>query len=98
MPLTETGEKLRRKYHKEYGGKKEGDRVFFAQENSDKKFKKLITGKKKASAAWWASRLNKLPTQLKMKLIGTLKAGKSGINWWINRLDTFAQHCGHTGR
>lgn len=97
MPLTESGNKIRRKMHEEYGSK-EGDKVFYSKENGDKKFKKLVTGKKKASAVWWAGRINKLPSQAKTKLINALKSGKSGVSWWISRLDMFATHCGHTGR
>lgn len=44
MPLTEAGNKIKRKMHEEYG-EKEGDRIFYSKENADKKFKHTVTGK-----------------------------------------------------
>jgi hypothetical protein len=96
MPLTESGNKVRNKMHEEYG-EKEGDKVFYSKENGDKKFRKLVTGHSKRKAVWWASRLNKLPPQMKVKLISTLKSNKT-LSWWMNRLDMFQTHCGHSGR
>lgn len=92
MPLTEAGNKVRKKMHQEYGDK-EGDKVFYSKENGDKKFRKLVTGHSKKKAAWWASRLGKLPPQMKTKLANTLKTNKS-LSWWISRLGTFQSHCG----
>ena len=106
MPKTPEETKTLKQFKEEYGGKKEGERVYFALRNKNKKFDrsqgggykdKARIGSAKKKAVWWATRLNKLPLQMKVKLIGTLKSNKI-VSWWISRLDMFATHCGHTGR
>lgn len=56
MPLTEDGKKMLRQFRKEYGDK-EGQAVFYAKENDDPKFRKLVTGKAApGSPEWWQLR------------------------------------------
>ncbi len=105
MPKTPEEKKTLKQFKEEYGPDK-GEQVYFALRNKNKKFDRSQGGGykdkakakanargKKQAAVWWAGRLNRLPAQIKMKLIGTLKANKS-LSWWINRLDTFQTHCG----
>jgi hypothetical protein len=99
MPKTPEEKKTLKQFREEYGPDK-GEQVYFALRNKNKKFDRSQgggykdKGTSKRKAVWWASRLNKLPSQMRVKLISTLKGSKS-ISWWMQRLDTFASHCGH---
>lgn len=46
MPLSAVGKKILKRFRQEYGAK-EGKSYFYAKENKDKKFARLIKGKKK---------------------------------------------------
>jgi hypothetical protein len=47
MPLSAKGKSLLSKFAQEYGSKK-GKSVFYAKENADPKFARVVRGKKKA--------------------------------------------------
>jgi hypothetical protein len=84
MPLSEAGKKIRQNMHEEYG-EKEGDRIFYSKENADKKFAQTVRASKKAQAEWWHARLEKLPIQIKSKIIGLLEVDQD-VNWWLKRI------------
>jgi hypothetical protein len=87
MPLSEAGDKIKRKMHQEYG-EKEGDRVFYSKENGDKKFKRTVTGKSRAE--WWNDRLSKLPISLKSSVLENIQSNKS-LSWWLERVKVISR-------
>jgi hypothetical protein len=83
MPLNETGKKVRKEMQERYGGKKEGDRVFFSTENKKESFRHAMT--KKAKAEWWYARIEKLPAHMKSTVMGLAEIDYD-TKWWLKRI------------